>query len=254
MVRRASRSSPAGLALLCAVTVLFGAVSLCAAEVQATGIVEPFIDVTLSAPVTGIVTKRNFLEGAQVKEGEVLLELDSNLERLEVERRKVVRDQKRSDFEGTKKLYSTTKGISKEEMDKQEAEYRVAALEHDMAVEQLRRRQIIAPHAGVITEIMLEVGESCQPYESLIQVVDTRQCYLVANIEASEGRRLKQDQKVTLEIDLGGGKAVVPGRIVFLSPMVDSASGLQKMKILFENKNGEIRPGLAGVILSETQG
>jgi len=252
MLRWACRSGAAGLALLCAVTILSGTVSLRAAEVQATGIVEPFINVTLSAPVPGIVTSRNFQEGDPVKAGEVLLELDSSLERLEVERRKVVRDQKRGDFEGTKKLYSTTKGISKEEMDKQEAEYRVAALEHDMAVEQLRRRQIIAPHAGVITEIMLEVGESCQPYEPLIQVVDTRQCYLVANIEASEGSRLKQGQTVTLEIDSGSGKAVVPGRIVFLSPIVDPASGLQKMKILFENKDASIRPGLTGVMLSDS--
>jgi len=231
---------------------LSGTVSLRAAEVQATGIVEPFINVTLSASVPGIVTSRNFQEGDQVKAGEVLLELDSSLERFEAERRKVVRDQKRSDFEGTKKLYSTTKGISKEEMDKQEAEYRVAALEYDMAVEQLRRRQIIAPHAGVINEIMLEVGESCQPYESLIQVVDTRQCYLVADIEASEGMRLKQGKMVTLEIDLGSGKAVVPGRIVFVSPMVDPASGLQKLKILFENKDALIRPGLTGVMLSDS--
>lgn len=254
MVRRASRSRLAEIALLCAVTVLFGTVSLRAEEVQATGIVEPFIDMTLSASVPGIVTRRNFQEGDEVKEGAVLLELDNILERLEVERRKIVRDQKHDDFEGTKKLYSTTKGIIKEELDKKEAEYRVASVEHDMAVEQLRRRQVITPHAGVITEIMLEVGEACQPYGSLIRVVDTRQCYLVASIEASEGRRLRLDQKVTLQIELGSGKAVVAGKVVFLSPLVDPASGLQKIKILFDNKDGTIRPGLTGVMLSETKG
>lgn len=254
IVHGVSNPVAAGLLLLCAVTVLSGTFSLRSAEVQATGIVEPFIDVTLSAPVSGILTSRNFREGDPVKEGAVLLELDSSLERLEVERRKIVRDQKRDDFEGTKRLYSTTKGISKEEMDKQEADYRVAAVEHDMAVEQLRRRQVIAPHAGVITEIMLEVGEACQPYESLIQVVDTRQCYLVVRIEASAGSRLRQGQNVTLEVDLGGEKAVVPGKIVFLSPLVDPASGLQKIRILFENKDGKIRPGLTGVMLTEIQG
>ena len=252
MVRPAGRSC-ACLALLCAAAVLSGTVSLRAAEMHATGIVKPFIDVTLSAPVPGIVTRRNFQEGAYVKEGAVLLELDSTLERLETERRRIVRDQKRDDFEGTRKLFSTTKGISKEELDKKEAEYLVASVEHDMALEQLRRRQIIAPHAGVITEILLEVGEACQPYEALIQVVDTRQCYLVASIEATGGSRLRLDQKATIEIDLVDGKTIVHGKIVFLSPLVDPASGLQKLKILFENKDGRIRPGLTGVMLSATQ-
>lgn len=188
----------------------------------------------------------------EVKEGSVLLELDSNLEQLEVERRRIVRDQKRADFEATQKLFSATKGVSKEEVEKKEAEYRVASVEGEMAAEQLRRRQVLAPHAGVITEIMLEVGEACQAYEPLIRVVDTRRCYLVTNVEARQGSRLKAGQKLTLEIDLGEGKTTVPGTIVFLSPLVDAASGLQKVKIIFENKDGKVRPGLTGIILSET--
>ena len=248
------RLFPVGLAWCSAATILNATFSLPAAEVQATGIVEPFLDVTLSVSVPGIVTSRKFEEGDVVNAGAVLLELDNNLERLEVERRRIVRDQKRAEFEGTKKLFSTTKGVSQEELDTKEAEYRVAAVEHDMALEQLRRRQVIAPHAGVITEIMLEVGEACAAYQSLIQLVDTRQCYLVASIEASQGSRLKRDQTVTLEIDLGSGKAVVSGKVFFVSPLVDPASGLQKLKILFENKDGKIRPGLTGVVLSETLG
>ena len=251
--RRSSRVQMA-LALLSVFVIFARAVSLHAAEIQATGIVEPFMDVTLSAPVPGIVMSRKFEEGATVPAGAVLLELDNNLERLEVERRRIVRDQKQIEFDNLKKLFGTTKGVSKEELDTKEAEYRVAAVEHDMATEQLRRRQVIAPHAGVITEIMLEVGEACAAYQSLIQVVDTSQCYLVASIEASQGSRLKRDQNVRLDIDLGGGKAIVPGKIFFVSPLVDPASGLQKVKIIFDNKDGRVRPGLTGIVLSETQG
>jgi RND family efflux transporter MFP subunit len=226
------------------------ALPLEAADVQATGIIKPFIDVALSASVPGILVSRKCQEGDQVKQGDVLLELDSSIERLEVERRKVVRDQKRDDFEGTKKLYGTTKGISKDELDKKEAEYRVAAVEYDMAVEQLRRRQVIAPHTGVITEILVEVGEACQPYESLIRLADTRQCYFLVNIEPSECGQFAVNQQVMLELDAGKGKEVVPGKIVFVSPVVDPGSGLQRMKMLFENKDGKVRPGLTGVMLS----
>jgi multidrug resistance efflux pump len=180
--------------------------------------------------------------------------LDSIIEELEVERRKIVRDEKRRDFEGTQRLFKTTKGMSKEEVDKKEAEYKVAAVEFDMAVEQKHRRQLIAPSGGVITEILIEAGEACQAYQPLVRVVDSRRCYLITNVEGRQANRLRLDQKVMLEVDLGEGKVVVPGAIVFLSPVVDPASGLQRIKILFENKDGRIRPGLTGFMLSETQG
>lgn len=239
------------LALILATTALV--FSAKAAEMQATGIVLPFMDVTLSAPVPGILTSRKFEEGATVKAGEVLLELDNQLERLEVERRKIVRDQKQTDFESTKKLFNATKGVSKEELQIKEAEFRVASVEFDIAVEQLRRRQVIAPHAGVISQIALEVGESCSAYQPLIQVVDTSQCYLVASVEASQGSRLKKDQSMRLEIDNGGEKALVTGKVFFISPVVDPSSGLQKVKIIFDNKDGKLRPGLTGIILPPTQ-
>jgi RND family efflux transporter MFP subunit len=247
--RWAKRVAP----LLMLATALLNSIPNHAAETPATGIVLPFLDVRLSAPVPGIITARKFEEGAQVEAGAVLLELDNNLERLDVERRKVVRDQKQAEFESTKKLFSSTKGVSKDELDTKEAEYRVAVVEYEMAAEQLRRRQVVAPNAGVITQILLEVGEACAAYQALIQVVDTRQCFLVASMEASQGSRLKKDQAVRLEIDLGGAKSIIPGKVYFISPLVDPASGLQRVKILFDNKDGRIRPGLTGVMLSETQ-
>jgi RND family efflux transporter MFP subunit len=240
-------------AFIMAFVILAQVLSSRAAEPPPIGIVLPFIDVTLSAPVPGIITARRFDEGATVKAGDVILELDSALERFEVERRKIVRDQKAADYESTKKLFSATKGVSKEELELKEAEYRVSVVEYDIATEQLRRRQVIAPHNGVIVQILLEVGESCAAYQPLIQVVDTTKCYLVASVEAAQGARLKKDQNIRLEIDNGGEKAAVSGKVFFVSPVVDPASGLQKVKIIFDNKDGKVRPGLTGVALPETQ-
>ena len=220
-----------------------------ASELSSAGITEPFLDVTLSASVPGIITGQKVREGDLVKEGDVLLELDKRLEELEVERRKLVRDQKLSDFDGTQKLFKTTKGVSKEELDKKEAEYKIAAVEHGMAVEQLRRRQVPSPLTGTITEIMLDVGEACQPYQPLVRVVDTRRCYFVANIEAQNVARLRLDQTVKIEIDSGAGTVAVQAKIVFLSPVVDPASGLQKVKALFDNADSKVRPGVAGRML-----
>src|SRR3954471_6905077 len=65
------------------------------------GITEPFLDVTLSASVAGIVTAEKFKEGDFVKEGDVILDLDKKLEELETVRRKLVMDNKKVDYDAT---------------------------------------------------------------------------------------------------------------------------------------------------------
>ena len=210
------------------------------------GITEPFLDVTLNASVPGIISKRRFQEGDFVKAGEAIIELDQRLEELEVERRQLVVEARRTDYQGTLKLFQTTKGTSKEEMEKKESEYKLAVVEHAMAVEQLRRRTVTAPLSGLIVELPLEAGESCQSYQPLARVVDVRRCYFVVNLEAKAAATLKLEQKISLEIDTGAGVEAVTGVMAFLSPVADPASGLIKAKALFENPAGKFRPGLSG--------
>jgi multidrug resistance efflux pump len=110
----------------------------------------------------------------------------------------------------------------------------------------LKRRSVLSPLTGTITEIMLDVGEACQPYQPLVRVVDARRVYFVANIEAKTAALLRQGQQVGLAIETGAAALPVQGVISFLSPVADPASGLLKLKVLFENPEGKVRPGLAG--------
>jgi multidrug efflux pump subunit AcrA (membrane-fusion protein) len=57
---------------------------------------------------------------------------------------------------------------------------------------------------------------------------------------AATGLRL--DEPVKIEMD---GGQTVSGKICFVSPVVDAASGLARFKAIFDNATGSIRPGLA---------
>lgn len=219
-----------------------------------TGITESYFDVTLSSSVAGLIAKQPFKEGDAVKENDAVIELDRKLEELEVERRKVIVENRKSDYDATKKLFEKTKGTSKEELDKKETEYRVAVVEHETAVEQLRKRYIVAPFAGQITQILLHPGEACQPYQPVVKMVDTRQCYFVSNIDAKLAAGMKTNQTVQLEIETGAAPVKVAGKVSFLSPVADPASGLVKIKVLFPNADGRVRPGLSGTMTMMTGG
>ena len=233
------------LPLLACFTLTAGAADL----ITVAGITEPFRDVTLSAPVTGIISAEFFKEGQQVKEGDVILELDKKLEELEVSRRKAVMDRAKMDLDSTLVLVKTTKAVSKEELDKKQTEYNVAAAEHGIAAEQLARRQIVAPFAGSICEISLQVGAACAPYQPLVRLVDTTRCFFVGHIEGKAAAALRLDQPVRLEIE--GITAPATAKICFISPVVDPASGLARIKAIFENRDAVVRPGLAARLIPQ---
>jgi RND family efflux transporter MFP subunit len=210
------------------------------------GITEAINDVVLSAPSAGIISRRPFKEGDTVKAGETIIELDKRLEELEVSRRKYVLDLRKTDLETSKKLFEKTISLSREEMDKKVTEFSVAEAEHALAREQLQRRFVIAPFEGMIAALTLEVGEACQAQQALVRLVDTRKCYFVANIEAKVAYNLKPGQSIKLEIEAGEKPVTFDGTVFFISPVVDPASGLMRVKVVFENPEGKIRPGVAG--------
>src|SRR5690606_35167150 len=128
-------------------------------------------------------------------------------------------------------------------------EYAVAKTEYELAQEQLKRRHVAAPFDGTITALLLNVGEACQAQQPLIRLVDTRKCYFICNVEARSGHTLTPGQSVRLEVEAVQEDAVFAGTVFFVSPVVDPASGLMRVKILFDNPEGKIRPGVAGRML-----
>lgn len=223
-----------------------------AATVVTVGITEPFLDSTLGTQVQGIVAARKFEEGNYVKKNDVLVELDKALEELEVARRKVVIEPLRVDYEAAKYLYEQPKSsMSKEMLDKKEADYKVALADFELAKEAVRRRVIVAPFDGYITRFYLETGEACQIEQPLLRLVDTRRAYFVANVDARAGHALTLGQKVNLEVEAGPTVVPIQGTITFISPIVDPASGLLKVKAVFENPDAKIRPGVSGKMMFE---
>jgi RND family efflux transporter MFP subunit len=211
------------------------------------GITEPFHDVTLSAPVTGVIGARLVEEGAFVKKGQPLVQLDKNLEELDVARKQLAKEMSQTELERLKALSEKkTISVSREELDKKQTEFKIAGVDLDLAREQLRKRSLVSPIDGYVTAILLDVGEGCETRQPIIRVAETRRCYFVVNIDAKAGHGLSPGQKLRLNLDAGKSSQEVEGTVSFVSPVIDPASGLMRVKLTFDNPDGKIRPGAAG--------
>ncbi len=235
---------------------LVGSLSLALSQPQAAvqriqGITEPVRDAILNSPVDGIIARQFFDEGSFAREGEVLLELDKSLQELEAARRQIVRDNRKKEYDRLSALYQETKSVSEEDLDKKRLEYQEAQAEFELAAELVRKRQIVAPFSGFVVDwFNRDPGEGCKQNETaLVRLVDTRQARFICNLEADRGSLVRLKQKVRLELGEPANRQLVDGEVIFVSPIVDAASGLLTVKILFQNPDGTVRPGVSGFLL-----
>lgn len=238
-------------------------------------VTEPYRDATLSLPVTGRIEQLHVKPGDRVSRGERLVTLESTVEELEARRRKLIWQGKteleaaeiqartyRKLLDSMRELYQATKSVSKEELDKMELEYGKAEaerkraviaeqrekLEYELARANLERKRLTAPFAGTVVDIKLQEGESVEANQPLIQLVDVSKGRLVCNIEERLGRDVREGQKLPVRIQAGAGHWEGKGRVIFVSPVTDAASGLVKVELEFNNKSGVIRPGVSGYV------
>lgn len=213
------------------------------------GITEPIQDVTMAFPVVGVVGARPVAEGASVTNGQVVIELDKQLEQLDVERKRLTRDLASSELERLNSLAQRNAiSVSREELGKKKAEFDVARVDLELASAVLRRRQLLAPFDGQVALFHKDVGEKCEEQQPVVRVVNTRRCLLVANVEPRLATGLRLGQRVPVEVVVGDGSLPREATVTYVSPVVDAASGLLRIKAEFDNADGKVRPGVPGQI------
>jgi RND family efflux transporter MFP subunit len=244
----------------------------------ASGLFEPLQQATLASTVVGRIQRVLVKEGDAVKAGQTLVELEQDLEALEVERRRLVAEDKselelareraallEKEWRATIKLRDATHSVSQEELDKKEIDFKLAraeeaqlevreqieALEFKIAQAQLDRRRIRAPNDGVITRVRAQPGEICEVRQPLVDLVNASSCYFVANLEPAVAAHLRTGGAATVRLGAAAGKAPfeATGTVDSMSPVIDSASGLRRVKILLPNPDGRITPGLVGTLV-----
>ncbi|MEX2607641.1 MAG: efflux RND transporter periplasmic adaptor subunit [Kiritimatiellia bacterium] len=236
------------------------------------GLVEPVRDVLMGPPVAGRVEQLLAGEGDRVKAGDTLLRLHDAVERLEVKRRELVlddqaeleaarhrRDLLKDDLESTRNLFETTASVSRDELARKTVEALLSEVEYGrleqverreeaelaIAKERLAQYSIIAPFDGVLAELSVDEGESVQAGQPVLRFVDVSSAYLVLNLPAELVSSLQEGKKVTLNFDRTR-ELRKPAEVTFISPVIDPASGLRKVKMRFKNDPPRVEPGRIG--------
>lgn len=240
-----------------------------------TGLVYPIHDVTLSAGVSGIVQQRHVVPGQRVRAEQPLIALDDQIQTLESKRRKAILDDMSEAvsardrvrilselFTVSKNVFDRTGSVSKDEllrleaelaasrgrMDQLDAQKKRELLEYQAAEKERQLRHYQSPIAGTVSRIFPEVGEWVKPGDPLMHLVDVSTGVLQLTVPLREARDLRAGATLPIRFETHPDDAPTPGRIDFVSPVADPASGLVVVKVHFNNGNARIRPGVKGMV------
>ena len=208
--------------------------------VSAVGSISSLRNVAVSAEVPGTVSKIRFESGQIAKEGQVLVELDAEVERAQMASVEARRDLATRNAERSRKL-AAGNVISKAQLDDVEAQAKTATTDTAALRAQLERKIIRAPFRGRLGIRAVNVGQYLTPGT------------MVTTLDAMGGTfvdfTLPQDELAVVAVGLPvrvtmeGAKEALTGTITAIDPTVDPTTRNVKVRAAIPELPSTPRPG-----------
>lgn len=207
--------------------------------------------------VGGIIQKRLFVEGAEVKSGQVLYQIDPASYQATYDRAKATLSAAKAKADRYSRLIQS-KAISQQDYDDAMASYREAAADYRTAQINLNYTRITAPISGRIGISSVTAGALVTADQSTalttIQTLDP----MYVNIPQSSTQMLKLKQAImagtidnttpaTTEVSLqleNGTSYEAKGKLQFADITVDPDTGSVTLRAIFPNPKGVLLPGM----------
>ncbi|EPB3090415.1 efflux RND transporter periplasmic adaptor subunit [Vibrio vulnificus] len=222
--------------------------------IEAIGFIEPNQGVTIANETSGVIKQIRFESGTQVKEGQPLVLLDSDVEKANLkssEAKLPAAEAKYKRYQGLFKKGS----ISKEAYDEAEANYYSLKADIESLKASIARREIKAPFSGVIGIRNVYLGQYLQAGSDIVRLEDTSVMRLRFTVPQNDISRINLGQEVDIFVD-AYPQNPFKGSITAIEPAVNIQSGLIQVQADIPNSDGKLRSGMfarANIILPKLE-
>jgi membrane fusion protein (multidrug efflux system) len=223
------------------------------ATIAAIGTVHAVRGVTVSADLPGVVESITFESGRPVREGEVLVRLDTRQERAQLAAAESQRDLAKLNLDRVRGLVG--QGIvAQAELDRVSAEHKQADARVGEIQATIDRKQIRAPFGGVLGIRQVNLGQYLDAGDPIVPLQALDPLHVTFSVPQQQlGQiRIGGEVQVTAE-GQAGGPAV--GRLTAIDSVVDQATRNVQVQATLDNPRGQMRPGMfvqARVLVGES--
>ena len=212
------------------------------AMISAVGSVTAAKGVAVSNEVPGIVSRILFDSGATVKEGQILVELDTSVERAQLASARARQDLAQET--GTRSHALLASGsISKAQVDADEAQLKTATTDSSALAAQIARKTVRAPFAGRLGIRLVNRGQylnSGTPV-AMLDAIDKQYVDFTLPQQRLADVQLGMPVRLTIE---GAEGAAHEGTVAAIEPAVDSTTRTIKLRASVPNLDERLAPGM----------
>lgn len=216
------------------------------ASFEAKGLLAPYEHAKLASRAKGVIEQIK-REGEVVKKGEVVLQLESDIERLQREQQKQILELRAFERAASDELASKSV-ISKTEVEEKRVNYEVAKTQLELSERIFETKKVFAPFDGIVSERLRERGEAVDEFTPVITLANLRQLYLEVFLPASRVRDVRIGDAVEVKVDDLPGRDFA-GKVAEFAPAVNPASGDFKVRVLVSNDSGELVSGTPACVV-----
>jgi multidrug efflux system membrane fusion protein len=198
--------------------------------------------VTLFARTGGVLTQLHVRRGSRVEKGDVIAVLSDEAREAQVMQAEALVEQRKIELDAKRRLIELN-AVPRLELSSLEAQHKAAMAALAAAQAERERGKIVAPWAGVITELTSEVGGAAFSFagKEIGQMVALDPMLAVAEVSERKRQGVKVGQAAEIRLVSG---PVAKGKVRYVSPSASATTRTYRIELEIDNTDGAIPDGI----------
>jgi membrane fusion protein (multidrug efflux system) len=210
--------------------------------IPAIGTLQAVNGVDVSGAAAGLVKDIAFQSGQEVKRGQALVRLDTDVELSELRSAEAELMLARTSFDRSAALQRSNT-VSVSALERAEADHKVRQARVAALHAQIGKKTITAPFDGVVGLRKIDLGQYLQPGQVIVNLQDLSMMLCDFTVSQKDLSLLATGQTVRMSTDSRPGESF-DGTITAIEPLVDAKTGMVSVQASFPNPDRRLRPGL----------
>jgi len=215
-------------------------------SLSAVGSIAAVRGVAVSNEAPGVVKKIHFESGAMAKPGQVLVELDTGVERAQLTTAQARLKLATQTLTRTRSLH-TSGGVSQSQLDNDESQVAAASADVEGLKAQIERKIVRAAFAGKLGIREVNLGQYLSPGTTLTTLESLDSVYVDFTLPQQALQSLQSGQRVRIDVEAerqGADGLVTEGVITAIDASLNAATRSIKVRASVSNTDQKLRSGM----------
>jgi membrane fusion protein, multidrug efflux system len=211
-------------------------------QLKSVGSLRAVRGVDVTCEISGLVRSLHFKSGDEAKEGQLLVELNADADKAQLESLKAAADLAQTTYDRDKKQFEV-QAVSQATLDAEDADLKSKRAQVDQQQAIVDKKTITAPFAGKLGISTVNPGQYLNPGDKIVTLQSLDSLYVDFYLPQQELSHMAIGQAVIINTDTYPGRTF-SGRITSIDPKVDPETRNFQAEALINNTRRALLPGM----------